>query len=153
MGGVKYEEVNYQDFRKVEFDNGDVYEGEIKNNLMNGQGTWTSADGDQYVGEWKAGNKHGHGTYTFASGTQYVGEFEDGNFHGQGTFTSADGDQYVGEFKNDKMLNGEAQSLTLESKEPKVAEPKKKIASFPILLGVAVALITFIFVLLIDSLG
>ena len=54
------------------------YEGEIKNGLPNGQGTYSFPNGDKYVGEWKDGIYHGQGTLTLSNGNKYVGEYKDG---------------------------------------------------------------------------
>jgi len=81
---------------------GDKYVGEFKDGTFNGQGTYTFANGDKYVGEYKEGKKHGQGTYTHANGDKYVGEYKDGKYHGQGTYTHANGDKYVGEYKDGK---------------------------------------------------
>ena len=72
----------------------------MKNDLRNGQGTYTYADGNKYVGEWKDDKFNGQGTYTYANGDKYVGEFRDDNLNGQGTYTYANGDKYIGEFRN-----------------------------------------------------
>ena len=55
------------------------YEGEIKNGLPNGQGTYSFPNGDKYVGEWKDGKKNGLGTLTWSKGNKYVGEYKDDN--------------------------------------------------------------------------
>jgi DNA polymerase III epsilon subunit family exonuclease len=86
--------------------NGDVYVGEFEDDQRNGEGTYTFADGDVYVGEFEDDQRNGEGTYTFADGDVYNGEFEDGQFNGEGTYTFADGDVYVGEFEDDQR-NGE----------------------------------------------
>ena len=86
--------------------NGEKYIGEFKDDLFHGQGTYTFADGGIYVGEWKFSKVNGQGTMTFPNGAKYIGEFKDDLFHGQGTYTYADGRTYVGEWKEDK-LNGQ----------------------------------------------
>jgi len=91
-----------RDYKLREFDNGNWYCGEIQDNKMHGQGTYTWASGAKYVGEYKDGKRHGQGTYTFPDGRKYVGEYKDGKRHGQGTYTWPDGRKYVGEFKNGK---------------------------------------------------
>lgn len=79
------------------------YEGEIRNGLFHGQGTYYFFNGDKYVGEFKERLEHGQGTYYYANGEKYVGEFKDGLEHGQGTYYFDDGDKYVGEFKEGLM--------------------------------------------------
>jgi hypothetical protein len=86
--------------------NGDVYEGELKDGLYNGQGTMTYANGDVYEGEWKNGERNGHGKMTYANGDIYEGELKDGILNGQGTYTFADGRVYTGEFERN-MRHGQ----------------------------------------------
>ena len=78
-----------------------IYVGEFKNGKTNGHGTNIFNNGDKYVGEWKDGNKHGHGTYEYSIGNKYIGEFKEGDKHGLGTWKFINGDTYFGEFKND----------------------------------------------------
>ena len=68
------------------FANGDIYDGEHKDNKANGQGTYAYASGATYVGEWLDGKRNGQGTYTFADGENYVGKFKDNIPNGQGTY-------------------------------------------------------------------
>jgi hypothetical protein len=84
------------------YSDGSKYIGEIKDDLPNGQGTYTSSDGRKYVGEWKNGKTDGQGTSTLPDGSEYVGEFKDGKMNGKGTWTGADGKKYVGDYKADK---------------------------------------------------
>ena len=98
-------------FGTVNYDSGNSYTGEWKNNKFNGQGTYTFANGSVYVGDHTDNKANGQGTYTFANGDKYVGEFKDDEFNGQGTFTFGPnsewvGDKYVGEFKDSKR-NGQ----------------------------------------------
>ena len=116
------------------YENGDVYEGELKDDKRNGQGKMTYANGDAYEGTWVDGQRSGEGTYTwadstedvphfytglwmndkkngqgimnFANGGVYKGEFVDDKLNGQGILTWADGDVYKGEFK-DGTMNGQ----------------------------------------------
>jgi len=67
------------------------YEGNLKANIFDGQGTMTSKSGTAYVGEWKNGYIHGQGTTTFPNGDKYVGKYEYGRMHGKGTYTNYDG--------------------------------------------------------------
>ena len=70
------------------------YEGEISNEVPNGQGTLTYPDGQKYEGEWKDGKWDGQGTWTSPDGDKYEGEWKDGQSHGQGTYTWSNGDVY-----------------------------------------------------------
>ena len=64
--GQAVETINYSD--------GGIYVGEVRNGEPNGQGTYTSANGDVYVGEYRDSQRNGQGTYTFAGGNVYTGE-------------------------------------------------------------------------------
>ena len=100
-------------FGTINFNNGDKYVGEWKDNKSHGQGTFTWGKdtewaGEKYVGEFKDNKRHGQGTYTYANGDKYVGEFKDGKCHGQGTYTFGinsewAGDKYVGEHKDNEF--------------------------------------------------
>lgn len=79
---------------RIEFDNGDIYEGEMVNGLRHGKGKYTWANGDFYEGEWAKGWRCGFGIYksysknekdgsTYTSYT-YEGEWKDSKKHGQG---------------------------------------------------------------------
>ena len=87
-------------------DDGHKYVGEFKDDLFNGQGTYTYPSGREYNGQFSGGNFSGIGTMSWPDGTKYVGEFKDDKFNGQGTFTYPDGTKYVGEFKDD-LFNGQ----------------------------------------------
>lgn len=99
-------------FKRVEYDGGDVYEGEILNGKRHGHGTYTWADGDTYEGDWKDGKRCGWGkliqygksptgeTYMKYS---YDGEWLDSKEHGHGICVEGD----FGWEKMDKVFEGE----------------------------------------------
>ena len=99
-------------FKRVEYDGGDVYEGEILNGKRHGHGTYTWAYGDTYEGDWKDGKRCGRGkliqygksptgeTYMKYS---YDGEWLDSKEHGHGICVEGD----FGMYKNDKVYEGE----------------------------------------------
>ena len=91
-------------YGSYEWDDGDKYVGEFKDNKMHGQGTYTFPDGDKYVGEFIDDKGYGQGTYTYANGAKYVGEIKDGKKHGQGTYTYSDGTADRGFFSNDEFV-------------------------------------------------
>ena len=58
---------------RVKYKNGAIYEGDFKDGLPNGKGTFIFANGNKYVGELKDDKFNGQGTFTLASGAQYAG--------------------------------------------------------------------------------
>ena len=87
---------------RIEYASGNVYEGEMKDGLRNGVGTFRWSNGDVYIGEYVNDVRQGKGKFLYASGNVYEGDFFNGNFHGYGVFRWADGDVYEGEWKNDE---------------------------------------------------
>jgi hypothetical protein len=83
---------------KMQYSNGDVYEGEFRAGNKEGRGTYQYGNGDMYEGEWKAEKQEGRGTFRWANGNVYEGEWKAGIKHGHGTTRSANGDVYVGEY-------------------------------------------------------
>ena len=83
-------------------DYGGVYDGEMAEGTMNGQGSVVCGDGTTYKGEWADGLPHGHGTLTYPGGGQYVGEFFAGLRDGVGTMTYEDARLYRGSWESGK---------------------------------------------------
>lgn len=83
---------------------GDVLEGEWRNGLLNGFGSYSYGNGDKYAGDYKDGKPMGQGTYTYANGDRYVGEFKGVKRNGKGIFTFADGKKMEGVWENDKFV-------------------------------------------------
>jgi hypothetical protein len=94
--------MDFDDFVEME-KHGLIYEGELKDDEMHGQGTATYLDGSIYEGEWQNGEKNGWGTETMPHAFMYVGEFKDGKHHGKGTMDHENGEKYVGEFKDGEL--------------------------------------------------
>ena len=47
---------------------------------MHGQGTYFYfKEGDKYTGEWKDNLKNGQGTYTWSNANKYTGEWQNNN--------------------------------------------------------------------------
>ena len=59
---------------------GDTYEGEWRNGLPDGFGSWNFSDGRIYVGDFVEGASNGYGTLTLPNGAKFTGQFLDGNY-------------------------------------------------------------------------
>lgn len=81
------------------YENGDMYEGELKHYLPNGKGIYTYCDGDVYEGDFVNGAFHGKGKYRFANGDILSGTFVNGTCHGNCQLT-------INEKGNQQMLVG-----------------------------------------------
>ncbi|MGL6064638.1 MAG: protein kinase domain-containing protein [Fusobacteriaceae bacterium] len=94
------------------YDNGDTYDGALKNGERNGSGKYIWNDGDKYVGEWKNGVMHGFGKMKFADGSEYEGQWLNGSINGAGKYIYTDGRVEEGNFLNGK-LNGKGRIYTI----------------------------------------
>lgn len=88
--------------RRIELENGAIYEGGYEGGVMTGNGRLSYADGGSYVGEFKEDSRWGTGTFTSATGEIYEGEWASDKRSGRGKMTFADGSIYEGSFMNDK---------------------------------------------------
>ncbi len=112
---------------RIEFEEGTIYEGTIKNGKPHGKGLMTYADGktynglwkngeyklgtltnpdkSSYSGEWKNGLPHGEGTMSYPEGHEshfYKGDWKTGLYHGSGNHVLSNGVCYVGAFRMGK---------------------------------------------------
>ena len=95
---------NYTGRASVTYANQDRYEGDFKDGLREGNGTYTyfkeEGPGNRYEGEWLANKKHGIGKMTFGGVGEYFGRFENGKRHGEGVFKyNKTGNVYSGSWK------------------------------------------------------
>ena len=77
----------YPKKNKLVYENGDIYEGEIRGYLPNGTGIYTSADGEVIDGEFTDGVADGFCRVTLASGNRYEGMIVSGEWSENGTLT------------------------------------------------------------------
>lgn len=92
-------------YGKRTYEDGTVYEGEYVNGLRNGKGRIEYPNGDVQEGEWKDDKPNGYGKATFSKGTIYEGEFKNWKRNGHGKMIFSSGDIYEGEWKDD-LKNG-----------------------------------------------
>jgi hypothetical protein len=100
-------------------DKKDSYEGEFKNNMINGLGTYCWANTNIFNGYFKDGKMHGKGIYKWPDGSEYEGEYINNLKEGLGKFKWTDNKIYVGPFNNGKphgdgcmLIDGLSHSIT-----------------------------------------
>lgn len=90
-------------FDKYIWNNGTTYEGNWKNNKIDGIGTIGYANGDQYSGSFTQNKKNGYGVFTWANKESYKGEWVNDKMNGYGVYLFKNGDVYNGNWSNNKM--------------------------------------------------
>ncbi|CUG86032.1 Hypothetical protein, putative [Bodo saltans] len=109
---------------KMEYPNGDLYEGQWANNTRHGYGVFELSDGSSYIGAFRHGDKDGAGEELYVDGTVFAGMYRNGLRHGVGrirvkssgdvvdgvyvdgkleglvTVTYGHGDMFIGKFRN-----------------------------------------------------
>ena len=95
---------NYTGKASVVYATKDKYEGDFKDGLREGVGTYTyfKEEGPQnkYEGEWLQNKKHGIGKMIYGGVGEYFGRFENGKRHGEGVFKyKKNGNVYSGSWK------------------------------------------------------
>ncbi|SDO55298.1 Antitoxin component YwqK of the YwqJK toxin-antitoxin module [Paenibacillus sp. yr247] len=88
-----------------------LFEGDFKNNLIDGNGTLYYKGGQKYyVGEWSQGKMNGHGMLYRENGSVwYDATFVDSKITGQGKKVYENGDYYIGSL-NDGSYEGEGKT-------------------------------------------
>ncbi len=88
--------------RNNENDRG-IYEGDWKNDRIDGKGKMTWSTGEIYEGDWKNDMKEGLGIqYNINNSKEYEGSYKNGLFEGKGVYYYDDGNRYEGDWKNNK---------------------------------------------------
>lgn len=83
-----------------DYDNGDHYEGTMRDGLRHGKGTLTYKDGSVYTGAFVNDYAEGKGTQTYKSGTVYTGEFRKGRYWGKGKLMMSNHCSIEGSFED-----------------------------------------------------
>eukprot|EP00002_Diphylleia_rotans_P015421 TRINITY_DN2993_c0_g2_i3.p1 TRINITY_DN2993_c0_g2~~TRINITY_DN2993_c0_g2_i3.p1 ORF type:complete len:267 (+),score=55.12 TRINITY_DN2993_c0_g2_i3:1089-1889(+) len=89
---------NVLDHGKITYADGSTYNGDLKNYVKHGQGTYRWKSGVEYTGEWIDNQRQKKGTLRFPDGTTYEGEFSNGQSNGKGKAKYADGTTYEGDY-------------------------------------------------------
>ena len=75
------------------------YEGDWKNDKIEGKGKMIWKSGGIYEGEWSNDLKEGKGFEVFPSGQKYEGNFKNSNYEGKGVLYYENGNRYAVYFK------------------------------------------------------
>ena len=86
----------------IRYSNGDVYVGDVVNDLPNGSGTYTLPSGQTYHGDFADGYFNGQGVYKWDDGSWYAGNFTKDLFEGKGIYHWSTGEFYAGDFTQDE---------------------------------------------------
>ena len=81
----------------------DRFEGQFKNNEIDGRLSARTADGITFEGLMNSIDFSGSGILTTESGDQYTGELLNGKMNGKGHLVVANGEQYRGMFRDDEL--------------------------------------------------
>eukprot|EP00930_Biecheleria_cincta_P006216 TRINITY_DN10719_c0_g1_i1.p1 TRINITY_DN10719_c0_g1~~TRINITY_DN10719_c0_g1_i1.p1 ORF type:complete len:250 (-),score=55.92 TRINITY_DN10719_c0_g1_i1:108-767(-) len=73
---------------------GQIYQGQWSNGMMNGSGVLFGRNGEKYEGSFVHGMKQGVGTLTWDDGRSYVGQFAANRPHGVGQVIGTFGETY-----------------------------------------------------------
>ena len=90
--------------KKIEYNNGEYYVSQIKNNKRNGKGKLYFKDNNlKFEGDFVDDKFEGHGKLIYDNGVYYVGEFKDNKKNGKGKIFNPDNTiKFEGVFINDK---------------------------------------------------
>jgi len=122
---------------RINYDDNEIYTGEIVNNLPNGKGSYKWPDGSVYDGEFVNGSFSGNGTLTYPDGYVETGIFKDDElFTGQAITTNPDGSKTIDTYKDNKLIEEkssapETTEAVKTKKEGKKKEPAPAVSSEP----------------------
>lgn len=87
------------EYASIRWDGG-MYEGQLKDGVPHGYGSWKDPTGKTYVGDFLQGEMTGYGKMIFPGGEKYIGDFLNGKGHGQGKMIHPDGRSISGTWIN-----------------------------------------------------
>lgn len=90
-----------EEIEGLTFENGAVYNGQLKDGNRHGKGTQVWPDGAKYVGAWENNTANGLGKFYHADGDIYEGEWVNDKANGKGKYVHLNGATYNGEWKED----------------------------------------------------
>ena len=105
LTGIQYTNEVWASRQRIEYIDGDIYEGNVNDNTgeKQGKGKYICTDGTIITGTWKNDYLTGQGTVIYPNRDKYAGSFKNDKRNGGGTYRFRNGDTYRGKWKNDKM--------------------------------------------------
>lgn len=117
----KQKETNKRDNR-INFSDGSYYIGEILYGSPHGKGKYFWKNGNWHEGDWKNGVQSGNGTfYSIEYRRTDTGTYKDGKRYGKGKMTWADGSWYEGGW-NENGRHGKGRDYTVEAKRTDIGD-------------------------------
>lgn len=93
-------------FGEIQYENGEIYKGEIINKKREGVGKFYMKNGDYYIGRWHDDKAQGFGMQYYPSKKlKYRGNFDNNEYNDFGVYFYENGESYEGFFRN-SMANG-----------------------------------------------
>jgi hypothetical protein len=89
---------------KITSPNGDIYNGDVKDNTKHGKGGMNYSNGDYYKGEWKDDNRDGYGKCIYKNGDIYEGMWKNDKQNGKGKYIHYKDKTIEAEFENNKNV-------------------------------------------------
>jgi hypothetical protein len=80
----------------LKFADGQVYRGDIRSGLREGNGMNSWKDGQDYTGEWQENSRNGRGTHRWPDGRKVTGVWKDGHLNGKVYFSWPNGATFDG---------------------------------------------------------
>jgi hypothetical protein len=94
----------------------EFYEGDWKNDKMEGYGIYNYSNGDVYEGQWLDNMHHGTGKMYFTDGSRYEGEWKEHRMHGTGSYWDINNVNWSGEFREGQYISKDQAKLKEEKR-------------------------------------
>lgn len=106
QGDVYYGEIDEKHQKhgtgRINYADGDVYEGCFRVGLRHHKGRMRYREGEEFVGYFKQNKMNGFGTWTYPGGGYFSGYFKNDRRHGEGIFSSSEGTVFEGNYIHGK---------------------------------------------------
>lgn len=94
------------DSASIILSDGTHYDGDVDQNMIDGNGKMIFPNQDTYSGSFQEGKRSGMGVYTWFTGESYDGEWSEDQLSGTGKYTYSDGGVLEGTFLNNSFVKG-----------------------------------------------